>query len=781
MYRALFVAVSVAVLAVPVSADVRGATCTTADPFLPGGTATMCWTCSNGSPSSPSPECLDRVALGYPDGWSVACASQAPATSGGNAVALACEAGGQNVTYSDTDAGAGEVCPGESWSFCVDVTAPTGDTQPRCVFYTLSGDASGAEPHDIIDCATVQAAQGSVTIANDALPADTGQAFEYSGDLGAFSLAADGSITVSPLLPGTYDVTEVLPAGWDLGQITCDDPDGGTTVDLATSTVRIDLDADESVVCTFHNTAQGSVTITNDTVPQDAAQTFEYAGDLGAFSLTGGGSRTFSGLSAGTYDVTELLPGGWGLGQITCEDPDGGTTVDLGTATAGVDLDPGEHVVCTFHNTALGSVTITKETVPEDAGGQLFEFTGDLGGFSLAGGGSTTVSDLQPGSYRLTEVLPAGWDLSEITCEDPDGGTTTDLGTATGTIDLDAGEQVACTFLNTALGSVTVIEETVPQDAGGQLFEFEGDLGAFSLTGGQSTTIGDLQPGSYSLSEVLPAGWDLTRITCDDPDGASTTDLGSATAGIDLDAGEHVVCTFLNTAQGSVTITNRTVPEGADQVFEYGGDLGAFSLTAGAHTTISTLSPGTYDVTETLPAGWDLSDITCNDPDGGTIIDLGAGTVAIDLDAGEQVSCTFFNAAMEASITILKQTRPADSGGQTFDFTGDLGAFSLTGDGSRTVRGLEPGRYDVTETPAADWDLTSIWCGDPDGGTAIDLGAATATIDLDPHEQITCVFSNRLSGYVASPIPTLSRWMLLLLAGLLAAVGVLVIRHRVVG
>ena len=77
MYRALSAAVAFGLLcAAPAFADIRGAKCASSDGYIPGGTATMRWTCSNGSPAAPDPEALNQIALGFPDGWTVVSADR---------------------------------------------------------------------------------------------------------------------------------------------------------------------------------------------------------------------------------------------------------------------------------------------------------------------------------------------------------------------------------------------------------------------------------------------------------------------------------------------------------------------------------------------------------------------------------------------------------------------------------------------------------------------------------------------------------------------------------
>jgi hypothetical protein len=97
-----------------------------------------------------------------------------------------------------------------------------------------------------------------------------------------------------------------------------------------------------------------------------------------------------------------------------------------------------------------GTIIINKDAIPDSTQG--FGYTGTLGGFTLVDDGTGTQSsmvftDLDAGDYDVTETgPPAGWNLTEISCQDPSGGTTTAGNTAS--IDLAVGETVSCTFIN---------------------------------------------------------------------------------------------------------------------------------------------------------------------------------------------------------------------------------------------------------------------------------------------------------------------------------------------
>jgi hypothetical protein len=238
---------------------------------------------------------------------------------------------------------------------------------------------------------------------------------------------------------------------------------GGSTGNSGTRTAAINLSAGETVTCTFTNTIQpGSITITKNAIPNDP-QDFGYllagASSNTPFTLDDDSdgtllnTRTFTGLVRGIYNVVEGATSSWALTGLTCSDPSGGTVTVPGFGLASINLGPGENVSCTYVNTfnnTVGSITIIKSAVPTST--QAFAFSGSLGAFSLVDDGtppnSQTFLNLSPGSYTVTEGSVPGWNLANLTCTDPDNGSVTDLGTRKATIDLDAAENVVCTFSN---------------------------------------------------------------------------------------------------------------------------------------------------------------------------------------------------------------------------------------------------------------------------------------------------------------------------------------------
>src|SRR5690606_12801743 len=100
------------------------------------------------------------------------------------------------------------------------------------------------------------------------------------------------------------------------------------------------------------------------------------------------------------------------------------------------------------------------------------------------------------------------------------------------------------------------------------------------------------------------------------------------------------------------------------QSFAFTGGLGNFSLMNGEQTAPFSVTPGTYTVTETVPAGWTLSNVTCSNSQ---TLNPVNNSVSITVGAGQTITCIFNNVQGTGSVIIRKETSPATD--QIFNFS----------------------------------------------------------------------------------------------------------------
>jgi len=166
----------------------------------------------------------------------------------------------------------------------------------------------------------------------------------------------------------------------------------------------------------------------------------------------------------------------------------------------------------------------------------------------------------------------------------------------------------------------------------------------------------------------------------------------------------------------TLTITLDAVPNTQDD-FTFTGDLGSFTLDDDSTVALprkrvfSGLAPGPYTVTQLPTAGWTLTALTCPP---GADVDLGNGTVTVNLVSSDQVTCTFKNAGRRPDARIAvgigafkgdnvyattaqkRQTQRWDGApaGQTLDFAVGLQNDSQIVD-SFTVKSVETGHAGI--------------------------------------------------------------------------------------
>ncbi len=470
-------------------------------------------------------------------------------------------------------------------------------------------------------------------------------------------------------------------------------------------------------------------------------------------------------------------PADWRLdvnfGPGTGDDQTGLTTVQVTSSVAkwavysaiGATLDGATAYATGAGGTTTGTLVVSHCANGEDAGGKIIiekQTEGGDGDFDFTGDVAGTLSDdeqaereVAPGSYESTETVPAGWDLTDITCDDADS--TGDKATATASFEVAAGETVTCVFTNTKRGKIIIEKQT------------EGGDGDFDFTGDVAGTLSDdeqaeqeVVPGSYESTETVPAGWELTDITCDDAD--STGDTDAATASFEVEAGETVTCVFTNTKSGRIIIVKRTTPATDPAIFDFNmnyGD-GDADLTGTEQDDSGPLPPATYEISETVPDDWDLVNLWCQDGEL-TIIpgaaNIPGATATVDLPAGETITCVFVN-QKRVQITVKKITIPVGASQQfDFDANGTYGPTTYSdfnlGDGQQNdqfVKAAPAGTYSVREIVPDAWNMTGVACtknGAPmtNSTLIVDVLLAKVTFKgMAPGDKVICTFENTADG-----------------------------------
>ena len=449
--------------------------------------------------------------------------------------------------------------------------------------------------------------------------------------------------------------------------------------------------------------------------------------------------------STGTFIDTVGAPG-TGEGQFTSP-----IDVEVGSGDAVYVLDRAANRYQRF--VKGGAVVVTLDSQPDDpqsfiytAGGGLSPLSRTLNDYPDPTPNTGRFTGPAGSGYSVTQSQPGGWESVGATCSD---------GSAPSNIDLSLGEVVNCNFTNRKLGQIRVVEDAQPNDpqdfsftAGGGItptsFQLDDDLDNNNGLA-NSRLFSDVQPGTYSIAQTTPAGWDPAQVSCSD---------GSSPSNIDVSYAEIVTCTFTNvvTDRGFVTIRLDQQPDSGDvmpytldgnsvRLNDNGTSSDGFSnervavVRTGSHTLVLTSNT-------TTPVGrlWMTSSSSCSD---------GSSITSIDVSLNENVTCTVI-AVPAGTLSVHLTTDPVDP--QDFSFTAGPGlspaSFTLDHDGissnpydsSQSFGAVPAGSgYSVAEFVPAGWDLTSATCND---------GSPVTNITISHSENVFCTFVNKRPGSI---------------------------------
>ncbi|MCB9110715.1 MAG: sortase [Anaerolineales bacterium] len=528
--------------------------------------------------------------------------------------------------------------------------------------------------------------QKTVTNNNGGTAADTAWTLNANGPTPISGVEGAGAVTSATVTPGTYTLTESGgPSGYTQTGLSCVGAADANPADGLT------LVAGETVTCTFTNddiapTLTLAKTVINDSGGSavDTAWTLNATGPSTISGTEGAGTVTNATVNAGSYTLTETGgPSGYSQTGIACTGSDA-------NGADGLTLLPGENVTCTFTNDDTAASLTLQKTVVNDNGGTVantawtLNATGPTNISGVSGNAAVTNAPVNAGTFTLTESGgPSGYTQTGLACTGA-----ADINPADG-LTIALGETVTCTFTNDDVAPTLTLAKDVTNDNGGTAVDTDWTLNAVGPStingteGAGAITNATVDAGSYTLTETGgPSGYTQTAITCDgsDSDGSD---------GLTLNPGENVTCTFANddasatlTLVKDVTNDNIGTALDTDWTLNANGPTNISGVEGDAAITSAPVSAGNYTLTESGPAGYTNTAITCN----GTDTD---GSDGLTLALGEDVICAFAN---DDDVPVL--------------LVPNINSSPNTGDGSVSENEIVPSTLGITQlTVQFNWDV----------------------------------------------------------------------------
>lgn len=585
--------------------------------------------------------------------------------------------------------------------------------------------------------------------------------------------AADGSYSFVGLPPGDYEVTEVLPTGWDV-------PSRFDIRQTAAVVARQQAVQDFANFSLTNGSIQG--VIWNDTNANGIRETDPTTGEFSEPGLAdwtvfldtnknaildagerstltdANGNYAFISLDAGDYEVTEVLPVGWDVspafdsrqtvavtgGEVSTSGDFANFTVQNGSIRGAVWNDLNRDGLRDV-NTLTGAYLdpgLTNWTIYLDLNRNRLADPGEPTTLTDVNGNYAFV-DLQVGEYQVIEVLPTGWEASTTFSDNQS------------VVVYSGAESVAPDFANynVAVSTPGSVSGVVWNDLNANGVRDVGDLGlagwtvfvdvnsdrllnagepqATSATDGSYTLTGVL-PGSVSIVVQPTAGWRATApltssrtIALRSGDTASGLDFGeteikdsSIRGTVFADTNRNQVRDAGEQGLGGITVyldlnNNSTLDVGEPQA-ETSGDLfytpgideaGTYSFTH--------LASGTYTVRQVVPAT--LSATPESQRSHAATITAAVGQNGVDFAdvyRANEIHGVKFD---DANSNHMRDAGEAGVAGATIyidldrDNVQDAGEPSTVtlADGSYSFTNLSPGAYVVREVASAGYSQTS--------------------------------------------------------------------------
>jgi len=585
---------------------------------------------------------------------------------------------------------------------------------------TETADALELDPEETITCTFTNTKQGQIIVEKEVVGAD--KDFDFTGDITATLGDGDASTLVS-VAPGQYTVEEGADSDYALTGISCDD--GNSAGDTGARTATFNVEAGETVTCTFTNSEIPTLTLEKTVVNDNGGEATE--ADFQA-QIDGGNVDwdTAYPQTPGSYTASEVQ----NVSNYTAGDWGGDCATD-----GSVTLAYGDHKTCTItNNDDPASLILVKNVITDDGGtADASDWTLSAGDNDVTGSESGAEATDQAGVYALSESSLPGYTNTSITCDNTQGEVTE--------VTIGIGDTVTCTFINDDVAPTLKLVKEVTNDNGGDAVADDWTLtatgnGGFSNDGGSGVFETVIAGVTYTLGESGPDGYSAGDWSCD----GGTQNGAEITLGLDDD----VTCTIVNNdIAPSITLIKEVINDdgGSAGPNDFGITIGGNPATSGQSYDVDANTD--YALDEAGLSGYEFVSLTgdakCPQILGGTV----------NLDEDEHITCTITNTDQPAYITVTKVVNNNYGGTALPD------QFLLTLDGNAVTSGVQtkvnPGTYTADETllPGYTFDGFSGDC-DADGDVTVALGESkTCTLtnsDIQPQLTLVKTVNNNYGG-----------------------------------
>lgn len=540
------------------------------------------------------------------------------------------------------------------------------------------------------------------------------------------------AVTAQPARIGRYQLSESGgPAGYTASPWSCT----ATTLAGQSSPLPvdasggIDVDLDQSVVCSIRNTGSLPRLTLAKQVDGPAGQplddatewTLSAAGPTPVSGATGSAAASHVPISPGTYALSESGPGGYTAGEWACVDQV--TSQPITVTDGSVSIDGDEDVRCAIVNSFAGGWLTLVKTVDGTQPAQAWTLAADGAGEQIegrVGDPSITREAVPVGTYDLSEAGPtegyttAGWQCTN----------------STGFVDavvVAAGDDVTCTIENVSQTSHLTLVKQVVNTGGGTLtaedwtLSATGPVDAFSgVSGTPEVSYAPIVAGTYELGETSAAAdaglYAASDWACVDDETGDAAPMPNGSS-VEIDGTEDsVTCTITNSwTRSTLTLQKRVIAQ-----FGSAPPLSSWVLQAESEGSTLSGASGSPEVTRvSIPADqtWTLSEISGPDgfePLGWSCLGVSSGpSGAVTIPGGRDIVCEALNNGVTPQITLVKEIDD-DAGGSAsiMDFVlktrGPGNAAFAGASGTDAVTGLQtpPGEYVFSEDGPAGYDVS---------------------------------------------------------------------------